>query len=197
MMMMSEKKNKNWTNWKSNLFKLADVHWIRFFFLFSSFLLIICRLTLPNSISVDVRLIIWLEILMCGIIHNVCSWRRGVECVNRHAVLLILLLLTSLLTYLVRLHRKLIKLHMQNAQYGTFVFFLSFCLSTPWLKRLFIGIDSMISRLFSQLYSCWSINRCLLLLLLLRQWHDEDQVEWSSAFAKVEIEWPFLFLVDL
>ena len=76
-------------------------HWINLFF----------RFTLPNSISVSC-LIISLQIWMCGIIHNVCSWHRGVECVNRHAVLLILLVQTSLLTYLVRLlHRKVIKLH--------------------------------------------------------------------------------------
>ena len=88
------------------------------------FIFVVCRFILPNSISVSC-LIISLQIEMCAIIHNVCSWRRSVECVNRHAVLLILLVLTSLLTYLLRLLPcKLIKLHM---------------LCTVWNFRLFVS----------------------------------------------------------
>ncbi len=88
-------------------------------------------------------------------------------------MLLILLVLTSLLTYLVRLlHRKMIKLHI---------------LCTVWNFRLFVSqhldlslIYSMISRLFSQLYSCWSINRFLSFILsttniIIIQWHKEEE----------------------
>ncbi len=74
------------------------------------------------------------------------------------------------------------------AQYGTFVFF---CLSTPSLKLniyIYIYIYSMISRLFSQLYSCWSINRFLsftlstmmMMMTIIIQWHEEER-RWSKS----------------
>ncbi len=99
-------------------------------------------------------------------------------------MLLILLLLTSLLTYLVRLlHHKVIKLHMR---------------CTVWNFRLFVSqhldlssIYSMISRLFFQLYSCWSINRFLSLILstmmIIIQWHKEKKRRKRSKSNRIII----------
>ncbi len=56
------------------------------------------------------------------------------------------------------------------------------------LRSSLIYIYSMISRLFSQLYSCWSINRFLsftlstmmMMMTIIIQWHEEER-RWSKS----------------
>lgn len=176
---------------KKTFSSLADVHWIGFFFL----LLIICRLILPNSISVDVFDHLTRNIDVCVASSIMCA--RGEEVSSALIGMLgfwsCCFFLTSLLTYLVRLllHCKLIKLHMQNAQYGTFVF-LSLSLNTLTWASSYESIRSSVGYFLSCIPADRSIDFSFLFNNDTKKIKSKRR-EWSSAFPKVEIEWPFFF----